>query len=101
MSIRRVEIVLKFNPDIKRIVKARPISDKRSSTGNLCYFTDQFDNHPWENPELNHTLRNTVSDHFFSKFSILFQFQICALTIVVLVCKKSNGDGLGPSEKKQ
>ena len=39
----------------------RPFSDKRSSTGNLCYFTDQFDNHPWENPELNQTLRNTVS----------------------------------------
>ena len=38
----------------------RPFSDKRSSTGNLCYFTDQFDNHPWENPELNQTLRNTV-----------------------------------------
>lgn len=28
------------------------ILDKRSSTGNL-FFTDQFDNHPWENPELN------------------------------------------------
>ena len=34
--------------------------DKRSSTGNLVYFTDQFDNHPWENPELNHTLRTPV-----------------------------------------
>jgi len=30
--------------------------DKRSSTGNL-YFTDQFDNHPWENPELNLSVR--------------------------------------------
>jgi len=36
------------------------LGDKRSSTGNLCYFTDQFDNHPWENPELNQTLRNTA-----------------------------------------
>jgi len=26
--------------------------DARSSTGNL-FFTDQFDNHPWENPDLN------------------------------------------------
>lgn len=29
-------------------------TDKRSSTGNL-FFTDQFDNHPWENPELGRT----------------------------------------------
>ena len=40
-------------------------SDKRSSAGNLCYFTDQFDNHPWDNPELSTTLRNTVRFHFW------------------------------------
>merc|ERR1712106_594568 len=33
------------------------VSDKRSSMGNL-FFTDQFDNHPWEKPpELNLNLQ--------------------------------------------
>ena len=33
----------------KKFHKVFVLADKRSSTGNL-FFTDQFDNHPWEAP---------------------------------------------------
>ena len=96
--------LVKFNTN--PIVKRWPVSDKRSSTGNLCYFTDQFDNHPWENPELNQTLRSTVSDHYFlahfpqTSSSIQFSFiwtGSCGSTMgrlwfCRLVCKKSKSD---------
>ena len=67
-----------------QLVTPWPVSDKRSSTGNLCYFTDQFDNHPWENPELNQTLRNTVVHHYLTPFFQL-SFESCVSTIARLI----------------
>ncbi len=67
VSNERVDLNLKFslliasafcnysrkNLDIMKLVLIllNSFVDKRSSTGNL-FFTDQFDNHPWEHPDL-------------------------------------------------
>ena len=37
------------NFSYKKVYTVYVVADKRSSTGNL-FFTDQFDNHPWEAP---------------------------------------------------
>ena len=39
----------KTNSNFSKVYKVFVVADKRSSTGNL-FFTDQFDNHPWEAP---------------------------------------------------
>ena len=39
----------KTNSNFSKVYKVYVAADKRSSTGNL-FFTDQFDNHPWEAP---------------------------------------------------
>ena len=77
------------------IIHLPNVADKRSSTGNLCYFTDQFDNHPWENPELNQTLRNTVGELYQDQYLELLVQTIGWLwfcSIYQTVWKKVNGD---------
>ena len=39
----------KYTNFLQKFYKVFVLADKRSSTGNL-FFTDQFDNHPWEAP---------------------------------------------------